>query len=128
MTQPARPWPYVAIAALFVVVMTAATAPTPLYAFWGRRYGFGSIVTTLVFAIYAVGFGVLFNFIAAFTYVSFHLAGPPYFFSPTLLGALFATYLAGSFTVPWVGRAVVILPLQLRHGKTGTQMHHCSFI
>jgi predicted MFS family arabinose efflux permease len=59
-------------------------------------------------AIYAVGFGVLFNFIAAFTYVSFHLAGPPYFFSPTLLGALFATYLAGSFTVPWVGRAVVL--------------------
>ena len=59
-------------------------------------------------AIYAVGFGVLFNFIAAFTYVSFHLAGPPYYFSPTLLGALFATYLAGSFAVPWVGRAVVL--------------------
>jgi MFS transporter, YNFM family, putative membrane transport protein len=59
-------------------------------------------------AIFAVGFGVLFNFIAAFTYVSFHLAGPPYYFSPTLLGALFATYLAGSFAVPWVGRAVVL--------------------
>jgi MFS transporter, YNFM family, putative membrane transport protein len=59
-------------------------------------------------AIYAVGFGVLFTFIAAFTYVSFHLAGPPYFFSPTLLGALFATYLAGSFSVPWVGQAVVL--------------------
>ena len=37
-------------------------------------------------AIYAVGFGVLFNFIATFTYVSFHLAAPPYFFTPTLLG------------------------------------------
>jgi len=59
-------------------------------------------------AIYAVGFGVLFNFIAIFTYVSFHLAGPPYYFSPTLLGALFATYLAGSFSVPWVGRAVML--------------------
>jgi predicted MFS family arabinose efflux permease len=59
-------------------------------------------------AIYAVGFGVLFNFIATFTYVSFHLAAAPYFFTPTLLGALFATYLAGSFTVPWVGRAVVL--------------------
>ena len=58
-------------------------------------------------AIYAVGFGVLFNFIATFTYVSFHLAAAPYFFTPTLLGALFATYLAGSFAVPWVGRAVV---------------------
>ena len=40
--------------------------------------------------------------------MSFHLAGPPYYFSPTLLGALFATYLAGSFAVPWVGRAVVL--------------------
>jgi MFS transporter, YNFM family, putative membrane transport protein len=59
-------------------------------------------------AIYAVGFGVLFNFIATFTYVSFHLAGPPYYFSPTLLGALFATYLAGSFVVPWVGRAILL--------------------
>lgn len=59
-------------------------------------------------AIYAVGFGVLFNFIATFTYVSFHLAGPPYFFSPTLLGALFATYLGGSAAVPWVGRAILL--------------------
>ena len=44
-------------------------------------------------ATYAIGFGVLFNFIATFTYVSFHLAAPPYLFSPTLLGALFFTYL-----------------------------------
>jgi MFS transporter, YNFM family, putative membrane transport protein len=59
-------------------------------------------------AIYAVGFGVLFNFIATFTYVSFHLAAPPYLFTPTLLGALFATYLSGSFVVPWVGRAILL--------------------
>jgi MFS transporter, YNFM family, putative membrane transport protein len=59
-------------------------------------------------AIYAVGFGVLFNFIATFTYISFHLAAAPYFFTPTLLGALFATYLAGSFAVPWVGRAILL--------------------
>src|SRR3984885_1913255 len=59
-------------------------------------------------AIYAVGFGVLFNFAGAFTYVGFHLAAAPYFFTPTMLGALFATYLAGSFTVPWVGRAIVL--------------------
>ena len=71
-------------------------------------------------AIYAVGFGVLFNFIATFTYVSFHLAAAPYFFTPTLLGALFATYLAGSFTVPWVGRAVVLVrppPLRTRRHR-----------
>jgi predicted MFS family arabinose efflux permease len=40
-------------------------------------------------ATYAIGFGVLFNFVAVFTYVSFHLAAPPYDFSSTLLGAIF---------------------------------------
>jgi MFS transporter, YNFM family, putative membrane transport protein len=59
-------------------------------------------------AIYAVGFSVLFNFVATFTYVSFHLAGPPYLFSPTLLGLLFATYLGGSLAVPWVGRGIAL--------------------
>ena len=59
-------------------------------------------------ATYAIGFGVLFNFIATFTYVSFHLAAPPYLFSPTLLGALFVTYLASSPIVPWVGRAIAL--------------------
>ncbi len=59
-------------------------------------------------ATFAIGFGVLFNFIAAFTYVSFHLAGPPYFFSPTLLGALFITYLVSSPLLPWTGRAIAL--------------------
>lgn len=68
---------------------------------------------TRLLAIYAVGFGVLFNFVATFTYVSFHLAAPPYYFSPTLLGLLFATYLGGSLAVPWVGRAI---PLFGRRG------------
>jgi predicted MFS family arabinose efflux permease len=57
---------------------------------------------------YAIGFGVLFNFIATFTYVNFHLAAPPYLFPPTLLGALFFTYLASSVAVPWVGRAIAL--------------------
>jgi len=59
-------------------------------------------------ATYAIGFGVLFNFIATFTYVNFHLAAPPYLFSPTLLGALFLTYLASSVVVPWAGRGIAL--------------------
>jgi YNFM family putative membrane transporter len=54
-------------------------------------------------ATYAIGFGVLFNFIAVFTYVSFHLAAPPYDFSSTPLGAIFVTYLAGTAIVPATG-------------------------
>jgi MFS family permease len=52
---PERGWAYAAVSFLFVSVMLATTLPTPLYAFWERSYGFGSIVTTLVFATYAVG-------------------------------------------------------------------------
>jgi MFS transporter, YNFM family, putative membrane transport protein len=54
-------------------------------------------------ATYAIGFGTLFNFIAVFTYVSFHLAAPPYNFSSTLLGAIFVTYLVGTVISPMTG-------------------------
>ena len=57
-------------------------------------------------ATYAIGFGTLFNFIAVFTYVSFHLAAPPYGFSSTLLGAIFVTYLVGTVMAPMTGWAI----------------------
>jgi Major Facilitator Superfamily len=55
LSRPERGWAYAAIGVLFVSVMVATTEPTPLYAFWERSYRFGAIVTTLVFATYAVG-------------------------------------------------------------------------
>ena len=57
-------------------------------------------------ATYAVGFGVLFNFITTFTYVSFYLAAPPYNLSASWLGAIFVVYLTGSVLTPWTGWAV----------------------
>lgn len=67
-------------------------------------------------ATFAVGFGVLFNFIAAFTFVSFLLAAPPYGLSPAALGLIFVVYLIGTVTTPttgiWVarfGRRVFVL-------------------
>jgi predicted MFS family arabinose efflux permease len=57
-------------------------------------------------ATYAIGFGVLFNFLAVFTYVSFHLAAPPYDFSSTLLGTVFVTYLVGAVVSPMTGWAI----------------------
>jgi len=76
--------------------------------FASARQMLAHLSNPLLLAIYAVGFGVLFNFIATFTYVSFHLAASPYYFTPTLLGALFASYLGGSLVVPWVGRAIAL--------------------
>lgn len=57
-------------------------------------------------ATYAVGFGVLFNFICTFTFVSFHLAAPPYNLSASWLGAIFVVYIVGSALTPWTGWAV----------------------
>jgi YNFM family putative membrane transporter len=57
-------------------------------------------------AIYAVGFGVLFNFIATFTYLAFHLAAPPFNRSPAFLGAIFVVYLFGAVASLWLGKAI----------------------
>jgi YNFM family putative membrane transporter len=57
-------------------------------------------------ATYAVGFGVLFTFVATFTYVNFLLAAPPFSLSPAQLGAIFVTYLAGVVTTLLTGRGV----------------------
>jgi predicted MFS family arabinose efflux permease len=59
-------------------------------------------------ATYAVGFGVLFNFLGTFTYVSFHLAAPPFNRSPAFLGSIFVVYLVGSVAALWTGRAIAL--------------------
>src|SRR4051812_37585977 len=64
---------------------------------------------TRLLATYAVGFGVLFNFIATFTYLSFHLAAPPFNRSPAFLGSIFVVYLFGSVASLWLGRAIAWL-------------------
>ena len=53
---------------------------------------------------YAAGFCVLFTQIAMFTYVTFHLADPPFNLSPAALGWLFSVYLAGAVITPFAGR------------------------
>jgi YNFM family putative membrane transporter len=104
------------VAALTLVAAIVVTATLPRERHFVRSGGFLSSLSQMLHhlrdrqlvATYAIGFGVLFNFIATFTYISFHLAAPPYLFSPTLLGALFLTYLVSSPIVPWVGRAIAL--------------------
>jgi YNFM family putative membrane transporter len=57
-------------------------------------------------ATYAIGFGVLFAFVATFTYVNFLLAAPPFSLSPTFLGLIFVVYLGGSVIAPLTGAGV----------------------
>jgi len=55
-------------------------------------------------ATYAIGFCVLFINVAMFTYVTFHLAAPPYSLGTAALGWLFVVYLVGAVVTPLGGR------------------------
>ena len=52
----------------------------------------------------AVGFCILFTQVAMFTYVTFHVAAPPYSLSTVALGWLFVVYLVGAAVMPLSGR------------------------
>ena len=57
-------------------------------------------------ATFLVGFCVLFSLVGVFTYVTFHLAAPPYSLLPGALGSIFFVYLAGVVMTPLAGRAI----------------------
>lgn len=52
----------------------------------------------------AMGFCVLFTQVAIFTFVTFHLAGPPFGLSTLALAWLFVVYLFGAIVTPLAGR------------------------
>ena len=105
------------IAAITVVATVIVAVALPREKNFVKSAGFGASGMQMLrhfknpqlVATFAIGFGVLFNFIATFTYVGFHLAAPPYSFSNTALGALFTTYLVGSLTAPLAGRGIAAL-------------------
>jgi predicted MFS family arabinose efflux permease len=57
-------------------------------------------------ATFGVGFGIMFNFLSAFTYLGFRLVAPPFELSTTAVGAIFATYLISIVTAPFTGALV----------------------
>lgn len=60
-------------------------------------------------ATFFIGFGVLFSFVAVFTYIDFVLAAAPFHFTTAGLGAIFAVYLVGLVAAPLTGRMVAAL-------------------
>ncbi|HSP17738.1 MAG TPA: MFS transporter [Thermoanaerobaculia bacterium] len=71
-----------------------ARGPRP--ALFGRR----------LLATYIVGFNVLFSLAATFTYITFHLAAPPYRMTPAHLSLLFMVYLVGLVVTPLGGLTI----------------------
>jgi predicted MFS family arabinose efflux permease len=67
------------------------------------------LTNPVLLATFAVGFAVLFNFVALFTYISFYLAAPPFNLSTASLGTIFVVYLAGVIFTPLTGRWIRIL-------------------
>jgi predicted MFS family arabinose efflux permease len=107
-------WAFLVLAAMTLVAAVAILFMLPRERRFVRSEGLAASAAQMLrhlrnpqlIATFAIGFGTLFNFIAAFTYVSFHLAAPPYNFSSTWLGALFFTYLGGTAMTPWTGRLI----------------------
>jgi predicted MFS family arabinose efflux permease len=64
----------------------------------------GHLRSAPLLATCLVGFNVLFSMVATFTYVSFHLAAPPFRLGTAALGSVFLVYVAGAILTPFAGR------------------------
>jgi predicted MFS family arabinose efflux permease len=102
---------FVAIAATNLVCVLVTYFLLPKEKQFVRATSFGASLRQMLrhlgnwrlVATYAVGFGVMFNFMATFTFISFHLAAPPFNRSAFFLGSIFVVYLVGSALAPWTG-------------------------
>ena len=81
--------------------------------FAGARRGSSTIGPMLrhlknprLLATYAVGFCVMFTMLAAFTYVNFYLAAPPFRLGTQALAMIFVVYLVGAVVTPFAGRLI----------------------
>jgi MFS family permease len=89
----------------FFVAMVGTTLPTPLYPLFERRYGFGALLVTVIFAIYA--FGVIAGLVV-FGNVSDRLGRKPVLLLGLVLsGASALLFLSAGSLVPiYAGRVV----------------------
>ncbi len=68
-----------------------------------------------VMATCVVGFSVLFSIVAAFTFVTLYLAGPPFGMGPAALGNVFVLYLAGVMATPLATRVAARIGRRWTH-------------
>jgi predicted MFS family arabinose efflux permease len=66
----------------------------------------GFLTDPHMLATYGVGASILFTMVAAFTFATFHLAGPPFALGTVALGNVFCVYLAGAIATPLSGRLI----------------------
>jgi YNFM family putative membrane transporter len=66
----------------------------------------GFLTDSHMLATYGIGACILFTLVAAFTFATFYLAGPPFSLDTTQLGNVFCVYLAGAIATPLSGRLI----------------------
>jgi YNFM family putative membrane transporter len=107
-------WAFILLGCMSIAIAVYLAAYLPA----GRKFGHqtpparmtDAVVDHLrnkqLLAAYSVGSCVLFSLTALFTYVTFHLAAPPFSLSPGWIGSIFVVYLAGAVVTPIVGRRI----------------------
>ncbi|HEY1753798.1 MAG TPA: MFS transporter [Bryobacteraceae bacterium] len=111
------PWPRVFLVlgslnfalAVVIAVWLAPEKQKPHLPAAGARAWFAAaahLANRELLATFLVGFCVLFSLVGIFTYVTFHLAAPPYSLLPGALGSIFFVYLVGAVATPLAGRSI----------------------
>jgi predicted MFS family arabinose efflux permease len=107
-------WAFILLGCISIAIAIYLAAYLPA----GRTFGYQAAPARMTDAVvdhlrnkqllaaYAVGSCVLFSLTALFTYVTFHLAAPPFSLSPGWIGSIFVVYLAGAVVTPIVGRRI----------------------
>lgn len=105
-------WVFVVLGGLNLAFAIAAGAWLPSARQFSPVAGFRSGIRNILehlknrqlLAIYGVGFCILFSLIGTFTYITFHLAAPPFHLGASALGSIFFVYLIGAVITPLAGR------------------------
>lgn len=96
---------FVAVVYAFTVVMMGTTLPTPLYPEFAKEFGFGTLMTTVIFAVYALG--VLAALIGVGRF-SDTIGRRPMLYAGVALSLLSAVFfiIGGSLEMLFIGRVI----------------------
>jgi predicted MFS family arabinose efflux permease len=114
-------WSFAALGLLNLGMGWMVAAWMPLAQRFKRQQGYGRSARALfkhltdpgMLGVFGVGFCILFALVGTFTYVTFHLAAPPYSLSTSQLGSIFFVYLVGAVITPLAGHWAGQLPSRM---------------